>query len=103
MGILTSYQNIGRVNFDGREFTVGEALANEGHAAKHPVILIPGIVSTALENWSTFGEYKKHFRKRYWGGARCALSRGISSRANAYQHGSSRYSRSREMDGCIDA
>ena len=66
------YQNIGRANFDGREFTVGEALANNGHTANHPVILIPGIVSTALENWSTFGEFKNHFRKRYWGGARYA-------------------------------
>ncbi|KAG8876893.1 hypothetical protein FRC20_000598 [Serendipita sp. 405] len=61
--------NIGRANFDGREFCVGEELSARGLRAKHPVILIPGIISTALENWSTQGEYKAQFRKRYWGGA----------------------------------
>ncbi|PVF93551.1 putative LRO1-a lecithin cholesterol acyltransferase-like protein [Serendipita vermifera] len=61
--------NVGRVNFDGREFCVGEDLSARGLQAKHPVILIPGIISTALENWSTSGEYKAQFRKRYWGGA----------------------------------
>ncbi|KAG8818333.1 hypothetical protein FRC17_010875 [Serendipita sp. 399] len=61
--------NIGRANFDGREFCVGEELSARGLRAKHPVILVPGIISTALENWSTQGEYKAQFRKRYWGGA----------------------------------
>jgi phospholipid:diacylglycerol acyltransferase len=62
--------NLGRANWDGREFMVGEELAARGLQAKYPVILIPGIISTALENWSTTGEYKAQFRKRYWGGAR---------------------------------
>ena len=31
---------------DGLEFTVGEKVAAEGLSAKHPVILIPGIIST---------------------------------------------------------
>lgn len=61
--------NIGRANFDGREFCVGEELSQRGLKAKYPVILIPGIISTALENWSTAGQYKAQFRKRYWGGA----------------------------------
>ena len=57
--------NIGRSNFDGREFSVGEELSQRGLKAKYPVILIPGIISTALENWSTAGQYKAQFRKRY--------------------------------------
>ena len=31
---------------DGLEFTVGEKIASEGLSAKHPVILVPGIIST---------------------------------------------------------
>ncbi|KIM23021.1 hypothetical protein M408DRAFT_332589 [Serendipita vermifera MAFF 305830] len=65
--------NLGRANWDGREFMVGEELAARGLQAQHPVILIPGIISTALENWSTTGEYKAQFRKRYWGGASMVL------------------------------
>lgn len=36
--------NLGRVNWDGREFSVGEELAKEGLQATYPVVLIPGIV-----------------------------------------------------------
>ena len=31
---------------DGLEFTVGEKMATQGLSAKHPVVLIPGIIST---------------------------------------------------------
>lgn len=35
-----------KLNTNGLEFTVGEKVAAEGLTAKHPVILIPGIIST---------------------------------------------------------
>jgi phospholipid:diacylglycerol acyltransferase len=33
----------------------------------HPVILVPGIVSTGLESWSTDPVSRPFFRKRLWG------------------------------------
>ncbi|KAH9940368.1 phospholipid:diacylglycerol acyltransferase [Epithele typhae] len=53
---------------DGLEFTVGDKIAAEGHSAKHPVVLVPGIISTGLESWSTDPEYRPFFRKKVWGG-----------------------------------
>lgn len=35
-----------KFNNDGREFQVGEAMKSRGLSAEHPVILIPGIIST---------------------------------------------------------
>jgi phospholipid:diacylglycerol acyltransferase len=35
-----------KLNTNGLEFTVGEAMAERGLSAKHPVVLVPGIVST---------------------------------------------------------
>ncbi|KAI9202260.1 Lecithin:cholesterol acyltransferase-domain-containing protein [Polychytrium aggregatum] len=67
------------------EFLPGLILAEQGMQAKHPVVLIPGIVSTGLEAWNpplaskngndiSGGEQKqkqscgqKYFRKRLWG------------------------------------
>ncbi len=51
----------------GRDFAVGDALSRQGITAKHPVILVPGVVSTGLESWSTSPEYRGYFRKRLWG------------------------------------
>ncbi|KAG8987079.1 hypothetical protein FRB90_003616, partial [Tulasnella sp. 427] len=50
-----------------RDFSVGTEAAEKGLKAKYPVILIPGIVSTGLESWSTSPEYRQYFRKRLWG------------------------------------
>ncbi|KAF9509769.1 hypothetical protein BS47DRAFT_1320107 [Hydnum rufescens UP504] len=50
-----------------RSFTVGDTMRAAGLEAKHPVVLIPGIVSTGLESWSTSPEYRSYFRKRLWG------------------------------------
>ncbi|RKP07295.1 Lecithin:cholesterol/phospholipid:diacylglycerol acyltransferase [Thamnocephalis sphaerospora] len=41
--------------------------AEEGLTAKHPVILVPGIISTGLENWGTSECSRKYFRHRMWG------------------------------------
>ncbi|KAJ3517266.1 hypothetical protein NLJ89_g617 [Agrocybe chaxingu] len=57
-----------KFNNDGREFQVGEAMKARGLSAELPVILIPGIVSTALESWSTAPEYRPFFREKLWGG-----------------------------------
>lgn len=35
-----------KLNTNGLEFTVGEAIASRGLKAKHPVVLVPGIIST---------------------------------------------------------
>ena len=35
-----------KFNNDGREFQVGESMKARGLTAKHPVVLIPGIIST---------------------------------------------------------
>ncbi|KAI0053270.1 phospholipid/diacylglycerol acyltransferase, partial [Auriscalpium vulgare] len=57
-----------KLNNDGREFQVGDALRERGLTANYPVILIPGIISTGLESWSTAPEYRAFFRQKLWGG-----------------------------------
>jgi len=42
-----------KLNNDGREFQVGERMRSEGRAATHPVVLIPGIISTVCPSYST--------------------------------------------------
>lgn len=64
---LTVVQQTRKV-FTNRNFEAGLELGqSEGITAHHPVILIPGIVSTGLESWSTSEENKSWFRKRLWG------------------------------------
>ncbi|KAI0644719.1 LACT-domain-containing protein [Trametes meyenii] len=57
-----------KLNTNGLEFTVGEKMAERGLTAKHPIILVPGIISTGLESWSTSPDYRAFFRKKVWGG-----------------------------------
>ncbi|KIK78139.1 hypothetical protein PAXRUDRAFT_834720 [Paxillus rubicundulus Ve08.2h10] len=57
-----------KLNNDGREFQAGEAMKRRGLTAQHPVVLVPGIVSTGLESWSTSPEYRAFFREKLWGG-----------------------------------
>ncbi|WRT66574.1 uncharacterized protein IL334_003533 [Kwoniella shivajii] len=53
---------------ENRDFTVGESLAEQyGLQKQHPIILIPGIVSTGLESWGTEAIARPFFRKRLWG------------------------------------
>jgi phospholipid:diacylglycerol acyltransferase len=40
-----------KLNNDGREFQVGEDAKRRGLSAKHPVVLIPGIISTVRIIW----------------------------------------------------
>ena len=39
-----------KLNYDGREFQVGEAMKERGLTADYPIVLIPGIVSTVSYN-----------------------------------------------------
>lgn len=57
-----------KLNNDGREFQVGEAMKARGLTAHYPIVLVPGIVSTGLESWSTSPEYRAFFREKLWGG-----------------------------------
>eukprot|EP00667_Euglena_gracilis_P005323 EG_transcript_5361 len=45
----------------------GKTLADMGHRARHPVVMIPGFVSTGLELWSGEECAMKYFRQRMWG------------------------------------
>ncbi|KAL2423272.1 Phospholipid:diacylglycerol acyltransferase [Exophiala dermatitidis] len=53
------------VNYDS--FAVGLALQAQGITAHHPVIMVPGVISTGLESWSTGEKSRQYFRKRLWG------------------------------------
>ncbi|KAN0063168.1 phospholipid:diacylglycerol acyltransferase [Thecaphora frezii] len=53
--------------FKNKDFTTGRDLYQQGYRADHPVILIPGIISTGLESWTTDEASSGNFRKRLWG------------------------------------
>lgn len=53
------------VNYDS--FSVGLHLRSQGIEAYHPIIMIPGVISTGLESWSTTESARPYFRKRLWG------------------------------------
>jgi len=53
------------VNYDS--FSVGLHLQSQGVKALHPVIMVPGVISTGLESWGTEAESRQYFRKRLWG------------------------------------
>ncbi|MCJ1481902.1 hypothetical protein MMC06_002063 [Schaereria dolodes] len=53
------------VNYDS--FSVGLHLQSQGIKALHPVIMIPGVISTGLESWGTEPSSRQYFRKRLWG------------------------------------
>ncbi|PPQ62922.1 hypothetical protein CVT24_006162 [Panaeolus cyanescens] len=66
--LKNSIPEVWKFNNDGREFQAGQTMKARGLTAQHPVILIPGIISTALESWSTTPEYRPFFREKLWGG-----------------------------------
>ncbi|CRG85269.1 phospholipid:diacylglycerol acyltransferase [Talaromyces islandicus] len=53
------------VSYDS--FSVGLYLQSQGIHAKHPVVMIPGVISTGLESWGTDNDSRQYFRKRLWG------------------------------------
>lgn len=52
-------------------FAVGNIMKKTNHTSKHPVIMVPGVISTGLESWSLEGTpecpSQPYFRKRLWG------------------------------------
>ncbi|CAO1636915.1 unnamed protein product [Sympodiomycopsis kandeliae] len=50
-----------------KDFRVGRRLKAQGYTAQHPVVLMPGIISTGLESWTTDPDVSGYFRKRLWG------------------------------------
>lgn len=42
-----------KINTNGLEFSVGEKIAERGLSAKHPVVLVPGIISTVRSSLSS--------------------------------------------------
>lgn len=53
--------------FAETDFVVGKAMANQGFEQQYPVILVPGVISSGLESWSTANCSKPYFRRRMWG------------------------------------
>ncbi|KIK61203.1 hypothetical protein GYMLUDRAFT_43281 [Collybiopsis luxurians FD-317 M1] len=66
--LRSNIPEVWKFNRDGREFQVGEAMKARGLDAEYPVVLIPGVISTGLESWSTTPEYRPFFREKLWGG-----------------------------------
>jgi len=48
-------------------FSVGLKARSEGMTAVHPIVMIPGVISTGLESWGTSNVSRPFFRKRLWG------------------------------------
>lgn len=73
-GILKEARQMEKQHQDdlSEPFKIGLQLKEKENAApKHPVIMIPGVISTGLESWSLEGTpecpTKPYFRKRLWG------------------------------------
>lgn len=53
-------------------FALGKKFKNElNYTAKYPIVMVPGVISTGIENWGLTGDDEcdstAHFRKRLWG------------------------------------
>lgn len=48
-------------------FYVGLKARAEGLHADHPMVMVPGVISTGLESWGTANISRSYFRKRLWG------------------------------------
>lgn len=48
-------------------FAVGRKLKRAGFETHFPVVLVPGVISSGLESWSTENCSAPYFRKRLWG------------------------------------
>mmetsp|Transcript_670 Transcript_670/g.1073 ORF Transcript_670/g.1073 Transcript_670/m.1073 type:complete len:691 (-) Transcript_670:39-2111(-) len=51
---------------------VGHQLKKQNAKVKHPVVIVPGFVTSALELWEGESCMKKNFRQRVWGSASMA-------------------------------
>ncbi|KAH7325104.1 Lecithin:cholesterol acyltransferase-domain-containing protein [Stachybotrys elegans] len=48
-------------------FSVGLKARAQGMEAHHPIVMVPGVISTGLESWGTANVSRPYFRKRLWG------------------------------------
>ncbi|KAL2135690.1 hypothetical protein VTI74DRAFT_7371 [Chaetomium olivicolor] len=48
-------------------FSVGLKVRTEGLSAHHPIVMVPGVISTGLESWGVSNASLPYFRKRLWG------------------------------------
>nr|POE75784.1 phospholipid:diacylglycerol acyltransferase [Quercus suber] len=64
---LRELQSSSKEAVDYDSFSIGLHAHADGVRAKHPVIMIPGVISTGLESWGTEEESRQYFRKRLWG------------------------------------
>ncbi|EGS19378.1 phospholipid:diacylglycerol acyltransferase-like protein [Thermochaetoides thermophila DSM 1495] len=48
-------------------FAVGLKVRSEGLSAYHPMVMVPGVISTGLESWGITNASLPYFRKRLWG------------------------------------
>ncbi|ODO06216.1 phospholipid:diacylglycerol acyltransferase [Cryptococcus wingfieldii CBS 7118] len=56
-----------RKAIESRDFAIGQEMSEKyGIEKQHPIILIPGIISTGLESWGTETVARPFFRKRLW-------------------------------------
>ena len=53
--------------FETLDFKVGRDYARKGYKPEYPVIMLPGIISTGLESWTTTEAESSSFRERVWG------------------------------------
>ncbi|TXT12886.1 hypothetical protein VHUM_01287 [Vanrija humicola] len=68
LGNMTFIESVQKGMFENRDFTIGDDLISQfGLKQEHPIILLPGIVSTGLESWSTEPPARSLFRSRLWG------------------------------------
>ncbi|KAI9651710.1 MAG: hypothetical protein M1829_002557 [Trizodia sp. TS-e1964] len=87
-GVLRDAKEISKkerdtVNYDS--FSVGLQLLSEGVRAHHPVVMIPGVISTGLESWGTQDVSRQYFRKRLWG-SWTMMRALVMDKANWKQH-----------------
>ncbi|KAL1406370.1 phospholipid:diacylglycerol acyltransferase [Vanrija albida] len=68
LGNMTFIESVQKGMFENRDFTIGDDLISKyGLKQDKPIILLPGIVSTGLESWSTEPVARPLFRSRLWG------------------------------------
>jgi len=52
--LISSIPEPWKLNNDGREFQVGEAMASRGLSAHYPVVMVPGVISTVGLHFHVF-------------------------------------------------
>lgn len=71
-GIWSDFMNMTAEDKLSDSFAVGLNLKKEGLTPKHPVVMVPGVISTSLESWGLNGTKecpsRANYRKPLWGG-----------------------------------